>query len=99
MKRREFYLELSRKLQNGETVKVRTDLEKGSHSFEEPERVPFLKKSLPAGRRSWSSVAGIFPWPSKRRRRLISPSRWWMTGWNLQTGSVFAGGPGADHEL
>ena len=28
MKRREFYLELSRKLQNGETVKVRTDLEK-----------------------------------------------------------------------
>ena len=66
MKRREFYLELSRKLQNGETVKVWTDLEKGSHSFEELGEGTFLKKSLPAGRRSWSSVAGIFPWPSKK---------------------------------
>lgn len=66
MKRREFYLELSRKLQNGETVKVRTDLEKAVIPLKSRERVPFLKKSLPAGRRSWSSVAGIFPWPSKK---------------------------------
>ena len=66
MKRREFYLELSRKLQNGETVKVWTDLEKGSHSFEEPGEGTFFEEELPAGRRSWSSVAGIFPWPSKK---------------------------------
>ena len=60
MKRREFYLELSRKLQNGETVKVWTDLEKGSHSFEELGEGTFFEEE------SWSSVAGIFPWPSKK---------------------------------
>ena len=49
MKRREFYLELSRKLQNGETVKVRTDLEKGSHSFEEPGEGTFFEEEF-AGR-------------------------------------------------
>ena len=49
MKRREFYLELSRKLQNGETVKVWTDLEKGSHSFEEPGEGTFFEEEF-AGR-------------------------------------------------
>ena len=48
MKRREFYLELSRKLQNGETVKVRTDQE-GSHSFEEPGEGTFFEEEF-AGR-------------------------------------------------
>ena len=49
MKRREFYLELSRKLQNGETVKVWTDLEKGSHSFEAPGEGTFFEEEF-AGR-------------------------------------------------
>ena len=44
MKRREFYLELFQKLQNGETVKVWTDLEKGSHSFEAPGEGTFFEE-------------------------------------------------------
>lgn len=49
MKRREFYLELFQKLQNGETVKVWTDLEKGSHSFEAPGEGTFFEEEF-AGR-------------------------------------------------
>lgn len=90
MKRREFYLELSRKLQNGETVKVRTDLEKGSHSFEEPGEGTFFEEEF-AGRTQVVVFGGghISLALEKVRKRWISLSRWWMTGWNLQTGSVF----------